>query len=171
MHCRTCNQDKVPSDFYPSVSYKCKACILDYGRKWESSNKDKVKAKNKRTWAKHREKRILNLRKYRAIHGTTRSKNYKESVKQWRKNHPKEFAAHTAVYRAVKNGTLKRPESCSRCGKPCDPVGHHHDYSKPLDVVWVCVSCHRQIHWELNQKAESEPLIPKPQIKGLATFL
>ncbi len=49
------------------------------------------------------------------------------------------------VYReAIKDGSLVRPAACSRCGaKPSQSIhGHHRDYSRPLDVVWLCSKCH-----------------------------
>lgn len=51
--------------------------------------------------------------------------------------------AYSAVRTALKQGKLVRPETCSRCGA-ADAKGidgrstihaHHHDYSKPLDIV------------------------------------
>ena len=53
-------------------------------------------------------------------------------------------AAHRAVTRAIKNGTLVRPDVCSKCGKNRGaPIeGHHEDYSKPLSVEWLCSVCH-----------------------------
>jgi hypothetical protein len=36
-----------------------------------------------------------------------------------------------------------RPQHCSACGVECKPQGHHPDYSKPLEVVWLCRPCHR----------------------------
>lgn len=53
--------------------------------------------------------------------------------------------AKNAVQRAVKSGHVIRPSTCSRCSIECKPEGHHHDYGKPLDVVWVCRPCHRAI--------------------------
>jgi len=52
--------------------------------------------------------------------------------------------AHQQVYLAVKSGTLVRPTKCSRCEKECKPEASHHDYSKPLDVEWLCAKCHRR---------------------------
>lgn len=44
-----------------------------------------------------------------------------------------------------------RPSNCSKCGKPHPKVhGHHSDYSKPLDVIWLCPSCHMKLHRELR---------------------
>jgi ribosomal protein S27AE len=39
---------------------------------------------------------------------------------------------------------LKR-EPCSKCGEKIAEK-HHHDYSKPLDVTWLCRKCHMQEH-------------------------
>ena len=63
----------------------------------------------------------------------------------------KQKAAHRAVARAVKNGSLLKPDSCSLCGvvKPFKEIhGHHEDYDKPLCVVWICRTCHLEDHGE-----------------------
>jgi hypothetical protein len=36
------------------------------------------------------------------------------------------------------------PQPCWVCGEKAQ--GHHPDYSRPLDVVWLCVKHHRQAH-------------------------
>jgi hypothetical protein len=60
---------------------------------------------------------------------------------------PMRRKAQTAVGNAVRDGRLDRPDSCSRCGSDGSRIeGHHNDYSKPLDVVWLCVPCHRVVH-------------------------
>ena len=43
---------------------------------------------------------------------------------------------------AVKSGKLKRAKSCQRCGARAMVDGHHEDYSKPLDITWLCRRCH-----------------------------
>ena len=55
-------------------------------------------------------------------------------------------AARKAVSRAIKAGRLERPPHCQACGKIGPVDAHHHDYSKPLAVVFVCKPCHQQHH-------------------------
>lgn len=54
--------------------------------------------------------------------------------------------AHLEVRYALKYGRMTRPDTCSDCGKSCTPDAHHADYSKPLEVKWVCRRCHMDIH-------------------------
>ncbi len=59
--------------------------------------------------------------------------------------------SYANVYR--RRGKLKQ-EPCAYCGDP-DTQMHHEDYSKPLEVVWVCRACHRAEH----VAAEIAPLV------------
>jgi RNA polymerase sigma factor (sigma-70 family) len=53
--------------------------------------------------------------------------------------------AHRAVGRAIKSGKmLKQP--CETCGTRRSPNAHHDDYLRPLDVRWLCASCHQRQH-------------------------
>jgi hypothetical protein len=36
------------------------------------------------------------------------------------------------------------PQPCQVCGGVAQK--HHPDYSRPLDVVWLCRSCHLEVH-------------------------
>ena len=51
--------------------------------------------------------------------------------------------ANTAVSNAVRDGRLKK-QPCWVCGEKA--VAHHPDYDRPLDVVWLCQSHHKQAH-------------------------
>ncbi len=52
----------------------------------------------------------------------------------------------SAVHRAVRTGKLAKAP-CDVCGSTY-VVAHHNDYSKPLEVQWLC----RLHHWELHQR-------------------
>jgi len=43
---------------------------------------------------------------------------------------------------AVRAGKVIRPTNCSKCGKIQKITAHHDDYSKPLQVRWLCLECH-----------------------------
>lgn len=60
-------------------------------------------------------------------------------------------AAHMKLRIAVRSGKIKKPDHCSNCGAKCNPEGHHTDYNKPLNVRWLCSSCHSKYH---NNKKE-----------------
>lgn len=59
---------------------------------------------------------------------------------------PHKISARQAARTAVTSGKLVRPKYCTSCLNECTPQGHHPDYSKPLEVMWLCRSCHAQQH-------------------------
>lgn len=59
--------------------------------------------------------------------------------------HPLQHKAREAVQAAKRNGTLI-VEPCNFCGINEKVQAHHEDYSKPLDIKWLCALCHRHEH-------------------------
>jgi len=67
-----------------------------------------------------------------------------EYQRSYRQQHPERYLAWGAVKRALKSGRLVRPTVCEKCGRDGLRIeASHDDYSKPLDVKWLCVPCHR----------------------------
>ena len=67
-----------------------------------------------------------------------------DNQRKRRKNHPEKYKTATAVSNAIRNGKLiKQP--CEKCGD-IKVQAHHEDYSKPLDVAWLCRKCHLSLH-------------------------
>lgn len=69
---------------------------------------------------------------------------------EMRKKYPEKYRARTALINAVRLGKIYRPPECSRCLKSGRVQGHHFDYSRPLDVIWLCQKCHTREHHGKN---------------------
>ena len=73
----------------------------------------------------------------------------KLTLPQAEKDKEKFFARRRLAY-AVYSGKLKRL-SCAKCGE-LKVQGHHPDYSKPLEVIWLCGVHHRELHKQYQRK-------------------
>jgi len=63
--------------------------------------------------------------------------------------------ARVKLSQAVGCGKIIKPKSCSVCEKAVESRklhGHHEDYSKPLEVIWLCTWCHIKLH-DYNRKS------------------
>lgn len=134
--CSVCEENKPRSEYYShprmadGLLNRCKDC-----------HKEAIK--------KRRLERIDYYREYDRQRGKRpeRAKAAAEISKRWKDQDARITAAHNAVARAVKSGRLKR-EPCERCGAE-KSYGHHEDYNKKLEVMWLCQPCHKQRHKEL----------------------
>jgi len=71
-----------------------------------------------------------------------------KAKRKWTQRNPIKRMAYEMVTVAVSNGTLTKPEGCEKCGDDTRIHGHHCDYSKPLEVMWLCGVCHQAWHRE-----------------------
>jgi len=78
--------------------------------------------------------------------GRVRSEDYMRVVEEWIEKNPDGHKAHIILNNAVKTGRIPRPEECCECNAIGRLHAHHEDYSKPLDVMWLCASCHKLKH-------------------------
>jgi len=79
-------------------------------------------------------------------------------------------AARDTFYRAIRAREVVRPESCSRCGSTEKIEAHHTDYSRPLEVEWLCRSCHRGLG-HTQSRGNTEVAVPgsAPVVNGAGT--
>lgn len=66
-----------------------------------------------------------------------------------REKYPDRMAARSALTNALKSGQITR-QPCEICGNP-KTHGHHEDYSKPLDIRWLCRAHHGAVHRKRNR--------------------
>jgi hypothetical protein len=81
--------------------------------------------------------------------------HYKEvhckNVIRSQKRHPVKDLARRAVGSAVKRGKLV-PQPCEVCG--AEAQAHHEDYTKPLEVRWLCYKHHKTEHHQLTESQQ-----------------
>jgi len=78
--------------------------------------------------------------------GCKNQEEHDKKIEKYRRHLKMITKTHSAVNSAIKKGIIKKPHKCSMCGEEGNLVGHHEDYSKPIDVIWVCRRCHSKIH-------------------------
>lgn len=77
----------------------------------------------------------------------------RKSKALWIKKNAAKRKAQQFLNNAVRDGRKTKSSSCEQCGDNESIHGHHEDYSKPLDVMWLCPLCHSKIH---KAKRESQ---------------
>ena len=103
---------------------------------------NKCKACAKRDATLHREANIEKVRKYDRNRPNKDQRAQSALAKQKKYRHA--HNAMCAVHRALRQGHISR-QPCEQCGS-MDVDAHHPDYDKPLEVMWLCRSHHRQWH-------------------------
>jgi RNase P subunit RPR2 len=64
---------------------------------------------------------------------------------------PQKVKARQAVAAAIKHGDMTRGTHCEACASTENIDAHHENYRNPLDVIWLCRSCHQQVHnWNMK---------------------
>lgn len=131
--CRKCGHHLQLTEFYKHQEMAdghlniCKSCV-------------------KKRVAKHREANIDRIREYDRQRGKLahRIELSSEIHQRYKQRHPERILATNAVNNAIRDGALTKLP-CLICGNK-NVEGHHPDYSRPLDVVWLCSVHHREIH-------------------------
>ncbi len=174
--CYKCDIDKPVEEFSNNKSTKdglqseCKACVKVYRKKnrerdclnkklWNEANKNHVAnqrklylelnreqiSKRKTQWRKDNESAIKQYR-------MNRREIAKISLFKWKKTNGHKIRAHSAFNRALKMGHIEK-SPCYICDDP-KSQGHHEDYSKPLEVVWLCALHHKRRHMEIEEEVK-----------------
>lgn len=72
--------------------------------------------------------------------GENRQKALERSAR-YRAENPEKIRAQKKVWQEIKMGRMTRG-MCEQCGKQGTDAHHYRGYDKPLDVQWLCRSCH-----------------------------
>lgn len=121
----------------------------NYGKNYRVSHRDEIRLKNI--------KRSGKMRKYNVIYSKTQTAKTSrmKSVVNYLKKNPDKHKAYYTVYNALKSGRIAKGP-CKICGSTEDIHAHHEDYSKPLEVEWLCRGCHMLWHQLLTEWKHQE---------------
>ena len=74
--------------------------------------------------------------------------------KNYKKEHPDRIHANNTILELRRKNMIK-PGICTSCRKlSAKNVAHHPDYSKPLLVLWLCPTCHTNLHFIIRRLKE-----------------
>jgi predicted acetyltransferase len=81
---------------------------------------------------------------HRAIWNKNHRESINKSVSDYLERNPEKKKAYKIWRSALASGKVVR-KPCIFCGNTASQ-GHHQDYSKPLEVVWLCRTHHMDVH-------------------------
>jgi len=123
--CRKCDCLLPLEEFYRHPNNrdghfsKCKPCVREYARGRYDVD----------VWREYRS----------AGHG---KRSAEGCHNRWRMSNPEKIRAQRTFAYYIRKGKIKKGTHCSECYSTKYVEAHHEDYSKPLEVVWLCKSCH-----------------------------
>ena len=163
--CSKCGEGREATKFTKGRA-TCKVCVALYSKAYRArQDPEKVSAYNRAYRAAHPElaasgaARSTAWQKANPERAYARSKawmaanperhrvNHRAGAMRYRAKAPEKVKAHNIANYAIKRGYLVR-QPCEVCGATVKIHAHHDDYTKPLDVRWLCPKCHKQHHRE-----------------------
>lgn len=142
--CRTCGTEKPVSQFSKQragmIGAHCLECHNANIRAKRAANPEKYRDYF-RAYKKRPE--AIAARKEREADPKVKARAMLNKM-NWAMRNPAKRLAQQAVTRATRAGRLIR-QPCEVCGND-KAQAHHDDYSKPLDVRWLCTTHHAEWH-------------------------
>jgi hypothetical protein len=143
--CKECEIEKPLTEYYAHNAMadgylnKCRDCV-----RLRVSKNTKEKSEYYKEYDRKRgmlPNRVEARKKY------AKTEQGKEAIKRahkkYKESYPARDFARIAVNNAVRDGKLQKLP-CFICGDVAE--AHHPDYGRPLDVVWLCNTHHREAH-------------------------
>lgn len=152
--CSKCRKFKSLSEFYRQKKGKtsdCKECRKSRSKIWAEKNQEKI-SEYKITYNKKRNLKVYwtswkekNKQYYTEYYSKNKERQLQRNNK-FRKENPERCKLYNAFYYGIKCGKIKRQYHCQFCKTDqCKIKFYHMDYSKPRNVIWACLECHKNI--------------------------
>jgi len=144
--CSSCGEEKPLEEFHRNRgkpagrSDMCRSCRSIYDRTQNA-----------------KPERIEKFKQYRQEESTMMRN--RERSRQAYINCPEAYKAKALVSRLISLGLIER-EPCQVCASEEDIHAHHDDYSRPLEIIWLC----RAHHWWIERIKRGEDEEPMPAL-------
>ena len=150
--CTKCKLEFPLSDFYKQKNgpqgrtSECKKCRRIRSSLYAAGHLEQ-RAENSR---KHSENLLKRRKLFKDLArqlnlSTIKEEGFEEYKRKCEDNIKKQCRLYLNT--AIANGYIVKPNSCEECGQFHHMIhGHHFDYSKPLNVMWLCPTCHFALH-------------------------
>jgi hypothetical protein len=116
-------------------------------KEWHKKNKIQHNLRNKK-WHLENPERIKEFQKKHR-----KTEKYRITAKRintkYRRNNKMKIFVQKKLQRAVQGRKITKPSVCDICENEYNINcigGHHEDYSKPYNVIWLCGKCHGLYH-------------------------
>ncbi len=142
--CPRCSTDKLVTEFSRNRAKKdgfadwCKVCTKAFQTNPEQAEKSRVR---RRRWTSD-PANLTKFQEWRRLPESRRMARARAALERGR--HPDKVWARNQATLAIRRGELI-PKPCEVCQRTRVDA-HHDDYSKPLDVRWLCRKHHNQHH-------------------------
>lgn len=167
MTCSICRLDK-PADAF-SIDGRtnkprrhCKRCRCEVEAARRMANPEQKRSTDRRYYAENAERLCAYQRTYRRNNRARLREYFRDygrrfyreviqpASRRWQARNPEKLRAHRILWSAIRKGVVSVKDRCEDCGA-ARPVNdrrskhieaHHCDYTKPLEVRWLCKPCH-----------------------------
>lgn len=154
--CRDCGTLKPLTQYYrhPQMAdghlNKCKPCVKGRVKRHRMAHLEEIQKYDR--YRSSLPKRRAAAKRRRQTATEEQKKCSRRAKRAWARRNEHKRRAHRLLREALCKGAVI--QGVCGCGR-LDTQAHHDDYSKPLDVIWLCSDCHGKRHRMLNARRRS----------------
>jgi hypothetical protein len=176
--CTKCGKEKMLTEFVKHIRYTdgyyshCKECSYALNKEWTKNNQEKksklradyrdrnrehIRQMDREYYQNNHEVRLETSRKAQLKYYKTDKgrEKYNRHNRLQREKFPEKMRARSLLSNAIVEGKIVKPTRCSLCFSEDFVIeGHHTDYSKPYDVIWICRPCHGTVHRKIKSRRD-----------------
>lgn len=159
--CFKCHRTLSITEFYVHKKMgdghlnKCKDCTRKDSLEHRANNLEKVMEydRNRKNANERTEFNKIRQKELKASNPVLYKEITRLRLVRYRQKYKEKNIARSKVHYALCSGKLVNPLKCDICGNKGYSEAHHDDYSKPLEVRWLCDKCHKEVHKNIRRKA------------------